>query len=246
MRTAALIASTQPPVVAKPAADFARNARSEIEPATAAVPPLSAARDGGTAMDWVERIAVVTLYGWMVVRLLQGAVTDGALANLLLLPSEGLVVFFMLIRRRASDVSRRSGEWLLAFSATATPLLVTTGIGRNLVPVPVGAGFLLMGMIVQLHAKLTLGRSFGCVPAHRGVKIGGPYRFVRHPMYGGYLLSHLAFLAMNPTLWNLAVYVLCYCLQIPRLLAEERLLSRDAGYRAYQAAVRYRLVPGLF
>jgi protein-S-isoprenylcysteine O-methyltransferase Ste14 len=65
-------------------------------------------------------------------------------------------------------------------------------------------------------------------------------------MYAGYLLSHMAFLAMNPTLCNLAIYVVCYGLQIPRLLAEERLLARDQRYRAYLTVVRYRLIPGVF
>jgi protein-S-isoprenylcysteine O-methyltransferase Ste14 len=51
---------------------------------------------------------------------------------------------------------------------------------------------------------------------------------------------------MNPTLWNAGCYALAYCLQVPRLLAEERLLSQDPHYRAYQQAVRYRLLPGLF
>jgi protein-S-isoprenylcysteine O-methyltransferase Ste14 len=65
-------------------------------------------------------------------------------------------------------------------------------------------------------------------------------------MYTGYLVSHLAFLLMNPTWWNLGVYAFCYALQTPRLLAEERLLARDPQYRDYQAAVRYRLIPGVF
>jgi protein-S-isoprenylcysteine O-methyltransferase Ste14 len=65
-------------------------------------------------------------------------------------------------------------------------------------------------------------------------------------MYAGYLISHLAFLALNPTPWNLLVYALCYAVQIPRLLAEERLLSADPDYRAYQTQVHYRLVPGVF
>jgi protein-S-isoprenylcysteine O-methyltransferase Ste14 len=65
-------------------------------------------------------------------------------------------------------------------------------------------------------------------------------------MYAGYVLSHVAFLAMNPTLWNLTAYAVCLCLQVPRLLAEERLLRQDPQYRAYQAGVRYRLLPGLF
>jgi protein-S-isoprenylcysteine O-methyltransferase Ste14 len=65
-------------------------------------------------------------------------------------------------------------------------------------------------------------------------------------MYAGYLLGHLGFLVVNLSGWNLLVYAVCYSLQVPRLLAEERLLSQDPGYRAYQATVRYRLLPGLF
>jgi protein-S-isoprenylcysteine O-methyltransferase Ste14 len=185
-------------------------------------------------------------YGWLVARLLIGYWSNGGVASLLLLPSEGLVVFFILFRRRASELSKRPAEWLLALAATCSPMLVSTGVGDALVPATVGAAILLLGMLVQLHAKLTLGRSLGCVPAHRGLKLSGPYRFVRHPMYAGYLVSHLAFLLMNPTWWNLAVYAFCYALQIPRLLAEERLLARDTHYRDYQAAVRYRLIPGVF
>jgi protein-S-isoprenylcysteine O-methyltransferase Ste14 len=189
---------------------------------------------------------VLGLYGWLVARLLTSYWSNGGIGSLLLLPSEGLVVAFILVRRPASDVSRRPGEWLLALAATCSPMLVSAGLGDALVPPAVGAALLLMGMLVQLHAKLTLGRSLGCVPAHRGLKLAGPYRFVRHPMYAGYLISHLAFLLMNPTAWNLAAYALCYALQVPRLLAEERLLARDPHYRTYQAAVRYRLIPGVF
>jgi protein-S-isoprenylcysteine O-methyltransferase Ste14 len=103
-----------------------------------------------------------------------------------------------------------------------------------------------MGLLVQVWAKLTLGRSLGLVPAHRGLKISGPYRYVRHPMYAGYLLSHLAFLLVNPTWWNLAVYGLAYGLQVPRLLAEERLLRQDPNYHTYESMVRSRLIPGVF
>ena len=49
-------------------------------------------------------------------------------------------------------------------------------------------------------------------------------------MYAGYLLCHVAFLLMNWTVWNAAVYALCYAAQVPRLLAEEHLLRRDERY----------------
>ena len=198
------------------------------------------------ACDLAERAIVLVVYLGLVARLLANGWVSGDLTNLLLLPSEGLVVLFLLFRRRTLDISLRWQDWLLALSATLAPMLVEPGTGTALAPTALAAGLLLMGLVLQIHAKMTLGRSFGCVPAHRGLQLAGPYRFIRHPMYAGYLASHVAFLLMNPTLWNLGAYTLAYVLQVPRLLAEERLLRRDPHYRHYMSAVRYRLLPGLF
>lgn len=196
--------------------------------------------------DLGELLIVLPLYVGLVMRLIAPGAEHWNAANLLLLPSEGLVVIFLLFRRRTKQISMRWQEWLLALSATVAPMLVQPGFGTALVSPTIGASLLLIGMIIQVHAKLTLGRSFGCVPANRGLKLAGPYRFVRHPMYAGYLLGHVAFLLMNPTAWNVVVYAACYGLQIPRLIAEERLLARDQQYCAYQTTVKYRLIPGVF
>jgi protein-S-isoprenylcysteine O-methyltransferase Ste14 len=196
-------------------------------------------------LDGIECALLLALYVAFVARLI-GDWTPGSIVNVLLVPSEGLVISFMLVRRRSKEVSRHLGEWLLALGSLCCPLFVMPVTNQALVSPLLAAPVLLAGMLVQVYAKLALGRSFGVVPAHRGLKLAGPYRFVRHPMYAGYLLSHLAFLAMNPGWWNLAVYSLLYSLQIPRLLAEERLLERDAQYRAYSFNVRYRLIPGVF
>ena len=198
------------------------------------------------ACDLAERAIVLVVYLGLVARLLANGWVSGDLTNLLLLPSEGLVVLFLLFRRRTLDISLRWQDWLLALSATLAPMLVEPGTGAALVPPALAAGLLLMGLVLQLHAKMTLGRSFGCVPAHRGLQLAGPYRFVRHPMYAGYLLGHVAFLLVNPTWRNIVAYAVCYALQIPRLIAEERLLAHDPKYREYLASVKYRLIPGVF
>ncbi len=197
-------------------------------------------------LDFLEMMVVLGFYLGLVLRLLTSQAEHFNLASLLLLPSEGLVVLFLLLRRRTEQISQRWQDWTLALSATVAPLLVHHGVEAPLVSPYLGAGLFLIGLIIQIHAKLALGRSFGCVPANRGLKFSGPYSFVRHPMYMGYLLGHVAFILMNPSLWNCCVYIACYALQIPRLLSEERLLEHDEKYRQYQAAVKYRLIPGIF
>lgn len=204
--------------------------------------PESASRFTGIVLEWVERVVILALYTWLVARLGVGVWEDGNIANLLLLVSEGLVLTFVLIRRRARDVSRRPSDWVVAFTATCLPLLATSGGQSFALPVVL----LLAGLCVQLSAKVILGRSFGIVPANRGLKREGPYRFVRHPMYAGYLLGHIGFLLVNPTWWNLAIYVGANALQIRRLVAEERLLSLDPNYRSYCESVRSRLIPCVF
>lgn len=197
-------------------------------------------------IDHAERALLLLLYVWLAARLIHGYLSDGRLPNLLLLPAEGLVVVFTLTRHRASEISRHPGEWFIAVAATCLPMMVVTGSPTGRIPQQMGGVLLLMGLMIQMHAKFSLGRSFGCVPANRGIKIYGPYRFVRHPIYLGYLLSHLGFLLINPAVWNLLIYAFSDGLQVPRILAEERLLNADPVYREYRSQVRHRLIPGLF
>ena len=208
--------------------------------------PAIRTRGGPFALDLIERALVLGLYAWLVQRVLANWASGGSPANLLLLLSEGLVILLMLCRRSTAEVSPHVGDWLLAWGATVAPLLVEPGC---LWPPPIaalGAAVMLMGTLLQVHAKLVLGRSLGLVPAHRGLTFSGPYRFVRHPMYAGYLLSHLAFCAMNFTAWNLLMYALCYALQLPRLQREERWLRGDPRYEQYMASVPHRLIPGVY
>ncbi|HUY87703.1 MAG TPA: methyltransferase [Pirellulales bacterium] len=208
--------------------------------------PRSLRASGERAADVAERAIVLLVYIGLVARLVRHALQTGQPANLLLLISEGLIVVFLVLRRPATQISTNWREWAAAFAATLAPLLVYPSAAGGLAPPTIGAVLLVAGMVIQVHAKLTLGRSFGCVPAHRGLKLAGPYRFVRHPMYAGYLISHAAFLLMNPALGNAAIYAVCYALQISRIFAEERLLAGDPRYREYQRVVPYRLILGVF
>ena len=195
-------------------------------------------------LDRLEQIAILILWVLLARRVYTAS---NPLAPLIMV-SETAVVIFVLLRRPTQAISLRLGDWLLAITATFTPLLIqptdTPAVLHALIPL--GVGLALVGNAVQLAAKLFLRRSFGIAPANRGIKTGGMYKIVRHPMYAGYLLVHIGILILMPTVLNFVIYAISWSAQIPRLLAEERLLSEDPGYRAFCTKTRWRLIPGIF
>jgi protein-S-isoprenylcysteine O-methyltransferase Ste14 len=69
---------------------------------------------------------------------------------------------------------------------------------------------------------------------------------VRHPIYSGYLITHVGFLLGFPSVHNLIVYSAALAIQIARLLREEHLLKQDPRYQEYMKLVPYRLIPKVF
>lgn len=125
-------------------------------------------------------------------------------------------------------------------------LAVRLSPGTQLIPEAAGAALQLLGIFWELFAKVSLRRSFGILPANRGVVSRGAYRFIRHPMYLGYFLTDVGFLLVNFGIQNMIVYGCQFALQIGRIVREERLLSDDESYCAYRRKVRFRVIPGVF
>ncbi len=98
-------------------------------------------------------------------------------------------------------------------------------------------------MGLQVYAMLSLNRSIGFVAANRGIKTGGMYRFVRHPLYCAYIIAFFGFLMNHPSAHNICVYSIMVLLLFMRAIAEERLLTKNDEYRAYSKKVRWRLIP---
>jgi protein-S-isoprenylcysteine O-methyltransferase Ste14 len=193
-------------------------------------------------LDVFERVVVLLVFGHFAFVM----VGKASVLSLILLVSESLPVFFILTRRPASALSDKTVDWLLALLGTILPLLATPVASGALVPPALSGGIMLIGLYVQISAKLILGRSFGLIAANRGIKVAGPYRIVRHPIYAGYTLIHVGFLLGFPSLWNLVLYSTELTVQMARVLREELLLSQDQDYRNYAARVRYRLIPMIF
>ncbi|HEX4197343.1 MAG TPA: methyltransferase [Caulobacteraceae bacterium] len=200
-----------------------------------------------TLLDLIEKVFVLCLFALMASRVYQSVGSGGSWLNYLQLSAEALAVVLILLRRRARELSLRPMDWALAVGATAAPLLVRPmAHSASLAPIGVCAGLMLSGLLFQVVAKLTLRFSFGMAPANRGLKVGGPYRIVRHPIYAAYLIGQLGFFLLNPSLYNAAVYGVGLGLQIFRIAAEERVLAHDEGFAGFRAATPYRLIPGVY
>lgn len=72
----------------------------------------------------------------------------------------------------------------------------------------------------------------------------GPYRFVRHPGYSGFILQSLGSPLLLGALWALLPGLLSAVVLVVRTALEDRMLREElAGYADYARRVRYRLLP---
>jgi protein-S-isoprenylcysteine O-methyltransferase Ste14 len=196
--------------------------------------------------ELLARATVGVLFTLLSINILLDFLHTGRVTGLLLLVSEGLVIVLTVIRRPAQFVDRSiRAAMVTAISVIGPPLLWPSSLG-GLVPDLVTAVASALGLGLVVVGKLTLGRSFGLVPANRGVVIRGPYALVRHPIYSGYLITHLAFLIAHPSWWNVVVLATADTALVVRALIEERVLNRDAAYQEYCERVGWHLVPGVF
>jgi protein-S-isoprenylcysteine O-methyltransferase Ste14 len=165
----------------------------------------------------------------------------GSINWLGLLIVNAMFTVMYIARRDATSISFSPWIWLVAFVATCLPFAARPSAFAP--SAAVGNLVQLAGVGAFVASMLSLRRSFGIVPANRGIRIQGLYRLVRHPLYASELLVLIGFVIANPSVWNIGLW-LCECvLQFTRACAEERLLSADPIYCHYRARVKYRLIP---
>jgi protein-S-isoprenylcysteine O-methyltransferase Ste14 len=88
-------------------------------------------------------------------------------------------------------------------------------------------------------------QALGQAPPSR-LRIVGPFRFVRHPIYLGWIL--MVFGAPTMTMSRLVFAAVSSAYLVSAIPWEERSLVEAFGdpYRAYQRQVRWRLLPGIY
>lgn len=202
--------------------------------------------NGPAIAEIAAKAVIVMLFSSMAFRLAKDWLVTGHLTGMLLLASESLVVFLTLIRRSAGTIDRTWTARLLTGFSTFGPNLVTPLAMGALAPELVTIAISGAGLVIVVLGKLSIGRSFGLAPANRGIVSTGLYTFVRHPIYLGYLITHLGFAIANPAGWNLGVLAAADLALMFRAVREERTLSKDEAYRSYMARVRWHVVPGIF
>ena len=196
--------------------------------------------------ELAAKVIIVTLFSSMAMRLAEDSARTGHVTGILMLASEAMVVALTVVRRSAGSVDRTwQARVLTAFSTFGPPLVKPSSLD-GIAPESVTLIIAAVGMIIVVCGKASLGRSFGLVPANRGVVSSGMYRFVRHPIYLGYLITHVGFVIANPLNWNWTVLIAADVALMFRAVLEERTLAKDDAYREYMQHTRWRIAPGLF
>jgi protein-S-isoprenylcysteine O-methyltransferase Ste14 len=186
---------------------------------------------GGAAIYVVSAAALVIDYR-----------NSDRVSSLLMLVLMTLFAFFFIARTtppRESNTSVR--DWLVAIAGTSMPMLMRPAVTVNDIVVTEAMQF--VGLCISITGLLALNNSFGMVACNRGVKTGGIYKYIRHPIYAGYFVAWAGFLIQNFTLQNMLVMAAWVTLEFGRMHAEERFLSRDPAYAAYMKRTRWRIIP---
>lgn len=87
------------------------------------------------------------------------------------------------------------------------------------------------------------------IQTDRGHRVitAGPYRYVRHPMYVGVILSNLAAPLLLGSVWAYVPAAATILLFIWRTALEDRTLRKElSGYEEYAQRTRFRLLPAIW
>jgi protein-S-isoprenylcysteine O-methyltransferase Ste14 len=183
----------------------------------------------------------LTLIGWAAVGLYKGRADTPVTLTLV---AVNVVVGALFLLRRAPRRRASTMEVALCMpSVICGPLAMGVAPAPEAWPVAAQALFVASaaGLVVAL---VTLGSSFGILPAVREVVARGPYRLVRHPIYAAELLLVVAAAGLGArSLWGAAVIAATLATLVLRIVVEERVLAGDAAYGDYRERVRWRLLP---
>ena len=169
-------------------------------------------------------LSLATLYLLFALANGRSFVENPRLSVLLIVVAETVAAVFLLIRRNPDETEHSWQTWTTTTFGTIAPFLLR--------PIDATAD-ILFGQILQVGAfgmliiaLSSLNRSFGLLPAHRGVKSNGLYSWVRHPLYTAYLFTYVGYWINNQSFVNAVVVVAGSAFLVMRIHYEEALLFK--------------------
>lgn len=156
-----------------------------------------------------------------------------------------VLVLTMVFRRPPTRITSNPWFWLIAFVNTYYPqaMLPFFDRGRSLISPLLSNLIAIAALLFSIWARLSLGRNMGFVPAQRQIVTTGAYRYVRHPIYTGLILSYLAVLVRIYSPRNATLLAIAVCWMLVKSFVEESFLRADAQYAAYMRKVHARWIP---
>lgn len=154
-----------------------------------------------------------------------------------------LAAVLFVIRLPAQIVSWKPWDVLVSLVGTFLPSFYSLeNHSEHLIPI----GIQMAGTLLSVYSMICLGKSMGIIPANRGIKTHGIYRFVRHPLYLSYSIASFGYLMNHPNIYNAGLFLSSLLAQILRIYREEALLEKDPGYQSYKRQTKWRLLPKVY
>ena len=122
---------------------------------------------------------------------------------------------------------------------------------RNAWMESIGVGLMLLGSILFVWARRTLGRHYSghvSVKKEQELVQSGPYRIIRHPAYAGYLLMALGLAMGYSSVFGFASILFMFLPAVVyRIRVEDRMLAKHFGTQFEEYIRRTkRLLPGIW
>lgn len=184
---------------------------------------------------------LVFLFSFFLSRNIDFLLTQFKVTTFVIAIFNATVVFLAIIRRKPKRISLTENDLVISLIGSYSAIfLVTTNTGEESFILQVLS---ILGMLFSILGLISLNRSFGILPADRGIVTNGLYRFIRHPIYTGYFISTTCFIFQNLNINNIVVFCIFIIFETMRIFREERLLKENREYLEYTKKVRWRVIP---
>lgn len=130
--------------------------------------------------------------------------------------------YFFLKRKPSKEQSGLSLS-ILAYISSAMPLLYFDPSTDIKALFALSSLLSILGFLLVTFATLELGSSMGISPARRELVKSGIYRYIKHPMYTGYIISESGLALLNP--FNGLLLLLSVSLYFVRAKSENHILK---------------------